>query len=123
MSETNPDSSQTPASAPAASQPNLQPEVVLAALGSSTRWAIVKMLATGRPQCIADIAAAVGGSSDTVSKQLWVLQRAGVLDFAAGEDRRQTMFFVPAVYREYPGVLDFGFCQLQFPDVLPRGKD
>ena len=123
MSETNPDSAPTPASAPPASQPSLQPEVVLAALGSSTRWAIVKLLADGRQQCVTDIAATVGGSPDTVSKQLWVLQRAGVLDFGAGEDRRLTMFFIPAVFRETPGVVDFGFCQLQFPDVLPRGKD
>jgi predicted transcriptional regulator len=87
------------------------------------RWAIVHLLADGRPQTISQVAAVVGGKPDTVSKQLWVLQRAGVLEWYAGEDRRQTLFSLPAVYRETPGVVDFGFCQLQFPDVLPRGKD
>jgi predicted transcriptional regulator len=101
----------------------LNPSVVMSALGSPVRWAIVHLLADGRSQTISQVAAVVGGLPDTISKQLWVLQRAGVLECRAGEDRRQTLFAVPAAYRENPGVIDFGFGQLQFPDVLPMGKD
>lgn len=123
MSQINGNSSETEVPAAIASVSVLEPAVVMAALGSPVRWAIVHLLADGRPQTISQVAAVVGGKPDTVSKQLWVLQRAGVLEWYAGEDRRQTLFSLPAVYRETPGVVDFGFCQLQFPDVLPRGKD
>ena len=95
----------------------------MAALGYPVRWASVHLLADGQPRSITEIAAVVGGLPDTVSKQLWVLQRAGVLDWYAGEDRRQTVFFLPAAYCKKPGVVDFGFCQLQFPHVVPRGKN
>jgi DNA-binding transcriptional ArsR family regulator len=56
----------------------LQPPVVLAALGSPVRWAIVHLLADGRPRTITEIAAVVGGLPDTVSKHLWLLRRAGL---------------------------------------------
>jgi hypothetical protein len=46
-----------------------------------------------------------------------------VLGWDKGHDRRQTLFSLPAAYRENPGVVDFGFGQFQFPDVVPRGKD
>jgi predicted transcriptional regulator len=122
MSDSNQNSSPNLRPATTAKVP-LEPAVVMAALGNIVRWKIVRLLADGRPRTSAETAAVVGGLPDTVSKQLWVLQRAGVLGWDKGQDRRQTIFFLPAAFREKAGVVDLGFCQLQFPDVLPRGKD
>ena len=103
--------------------PALNPVDVFFALGSEERWPIVKLLADGQARSISEIRAVAGTTAENIGKQLRVLLNAGILENRPGEDRRQSIFSIPAAYRENPGVIDLGFCQLQFPDVLPMGKD
>jgi len=122
MSDANQNLSENPPPVATANVP-LEPTVVMFALSYPVRWNIVKLLADGRPRTSAETAAVVGGLPDSVSKQLWVLQRAGVLVATRGQDQRLTFFSIPAAYRQNIGVLDLGFCQLKFPNVMPMGKD
>lgn len=66
------------------------------ALDSEVRWPIMKMLADGRKLSISEAAAAIGRDRDGVSRQLKVLREAGVVEVYAGEDRRQTIYQLPA---------------------------
>ena len=76
--------------------PKLDPVTVLSALGGATRWPIVPLLADGRELTISGVAAVVGGTAENISKQLAVLRAAGVADWKKGEDRRQSVFYIPA---------------------------
>jgi len=69
--------------------PPLNPVTVMAALGSEVRWPIVKLLADGRARSISEIRAVAGTTAENISKQLRVLQVAGILENRPGEDRRQ----------------------------------
>ena len=101
----------------------LDPVRVLAALANDVRWQAVRMMAGGAGICASDLAARTGRDVDSAGKHLRILREAGVADWRAGEDTRFTLYFIPARFRELEGVVDFGFCQFQFPDVLPLGKD
>ena len=101
----------------------LDPVTVLAALANDIRWQALRMMAGGAAICATDLAANVGRDVDTVGKHLRVLLAAGVADCRAGQDARFSLYFIPARFRDVAGVVDYGFCQLQFPDVLPQGKD
>jgi predicted transcriptional regulator len=90
--------------------PTLSPVTVFAALGSEVRWPMVKLLADGRARSISEIRAVAGSTAENISKQLRVLMVAGILENRPGEDRRQSVFSIPAAYRTTPGGLDFGFC-------------
>lgn len=90
--------------------PTLDPVTVMAALGSEVRWPIVQLLADGQARNISEIRAVAGTTAENISKQLRVLLVAGILENRPGEDRRQSVFTIPAAYRTKPGVLDFGFC-------------
>jgi hypothetical protein len=68
------------------------------------------MLADGRKVFISEVADALRRDADGVSRQLKVLADAGVVEAFIGEDRRQTIYHIPAAYRPAPGVLDYGFC-------------
>jgi hypothetical protein len=37
-----------------------------------------------------------------------------VVDCKQGEDRRQTIFYIPAARRQVPDVIDYGFCRIDF---------
>ena len=50
---------------------------------------------------------------DGVGRQMLVLRDAGLVNGYAGEDRRQTVYQIPAVFRTVPAVLDFGFCRIE----------
>ena len=93
-------------SIPAASNP----VNAFSALGSEVRWAIVRLLADGQARNISEIRAVVGSTAENISKQLHVLLNAGILENRPGEDRRQSVWSVPAAYRATAGQLDFGFC-------------
>jgi DNA-binding transcriptional ArsR family regulator len=97
---------------PSAELPKLDPLTVLSALGGVTRWSIVQLLADGRELTISGVAAVVGGTAENISKQLAVLRNAGVVEWKTGEDRRQSVFYIPAARRPAPGVLDYGFCRI-----------
>jgi hypothetical protein len=43
------------------------------------------------------------------------MNAAGVLGCTAGEDRRETVYFIPKVFRAEPGILDFGICRIPLP--------
>ena len=77
-----------------------------------TRWPIVQLLADGRELTISGVAAVVGSTAENISKQLAVLRNAGVVEWKTGEDRRQTIFYIPAARRTAPGVIDYGFCKI-----------
>lgn len=77
------------------------------------RWPLIRHLADGRRLAITEAAALVRRDPDAVSRQLKVLADAGVVEAYAGEDRRYTIYEIPAVFRPAPGVLDFGFCVLK----------
>jgi predicted transcriptional regulator len=96
--------------APVASKPNLNPVAVLFALASPVRWPIMKMLADGKSMSISEVARALGRDVDAIGKHLLVMEKAGVLEGFAGEDRRQSIYRIPAQYRRAPGVVDYGFC-------------
>jgi hypothetical protein len=107
-SNQNPPASQPPA--PPAEPPKLNPVAVLSALGSEIRWPIIKMLADGRVMSVGQIAAALGRDIDGIGRQMKVMFNAGVVETDFGQDRRQTVYQIPAVRRQVPGVLDYGFC-------------
>ncbi len=88
----------------------LDPVKVFFALGSEVRWPIVKLLADGQARSISEIRSVAGSTAENISKQLRVLLVAGILANRPGEDRRQSVFYIPDAYRATPGVLDFGFC-------------
>ena len=93
---------------------NLDTVVVFAALGYWLRWQILMMLANGRRLSTPYIASAFRRPIDGVSKQLRVLRDAGVLACCVGEDRRETVYYLPKAFRAEPGVLDYGVCRIPF---------
>ena len=112
MSQPTPNPPENQPATPSAAAPKLDPVAVLFALGSDVRWPIVKLLADGRTLSVGQAASAVGRDIDGVGRQLKVLGDAGVVIAFAGEDRRQTVYQIPAARRPSPGVLDYGFCVL-----------
>jgi DNA-binding transcriptional ArsR family regulator len=90
----------------------LEPVAMFFALASHGRWPIVRFLADGRAASVSEIGAAIGLERDLTAKQLRVLRDAGVLESRDGEDRRQTLYQIPAARRPSPGVIDYGFCVL-----------
>ena len=92
--------------------PRLDPVAVFFALGSGVRLPIIRMLANGEALSVGAIAGALGRDIDGVGKQLFVLRNAGVVSAAYGEDRRQTIYQIPANLRPAPGVLDVGFARI-----------
>ncbi len=68
----------------------------------------------GRELNITQGAAAAGCTAVNFSKHLSVMVKAGVVDCKQGEDRRQTIFYIPAARRQVPGVIDYGFCRIDF---------
>jgi predicted transcriptional regulator len=75
------------------------------------------LLADGRARSISEIRAVAGSTAENISKQLRVLMMAGILENAPGQDRRQSVFSIPAAYRATPGQLDFGFCVVKLEKV------
>lgn len=103
----------TPAqSAAVPALPKLDPVAVFFALGSEVRLPIFRMLAHGEVLSIGAIAAALRRDIDGVGKQLFVLRDAGLVAATAGQDRRQTIYQIPASLRPAPGVIDVGFCRI-----------
>ena len=101
----------------------LDPITVLAALANDIRWQAMRMMAGGAAISASDLAAQTGRDVDSAGKHLRILRAAGAADWRAGEDTRFTLYFIPQRFRQKEGVVDYGFCQLNFPDVLPVGKD
>ena len=86
-------------------------KAVLLALANDDRWAIMRLLADGRFMSVSQVAAALNRKFDGVSKTLLVLCDAGVITPYRGQDARNILYQIPAVFRSTPGVLDFGFCR------------
>jgi hypothetical protein len=93
--------------------PKLDPVAAMFALGSPVRWPIIMLLADGRTMNISEGAAAAGCTAVNFSKHLAVMLRAGVVEGGPGEDRRETIFHIPAARRTVPGVIDYGFCKIE----------
>jgi len=69
------------------SQP--QPSVIFAALGDSTRLALIGRLSCGEPASIAQLTAGSRLSRQAISKHLRVLERAGIVhSIRAGRENR-----------------------------------
>ena len=117
MNDSKPDSAGGDVSSPVSEPQKLDPVTLLAALGSETRWAIVQLLADGRELTISGITAEVGSTAENISKQLSVLRDAGVVDWKKGEDRRQSVSYIPAAHRPAPSVLNFGFVTIDLKQV------
>src|ERR1035438_3988220 len=105
MNNSNPNSTTNSPAATVASLPKLDPVAVMFALASRVRWPIIQLLADGREMNIKDGAAAARCTAVNFSKHLAVMVRAGVLECIAAEDRRDTIFRIPAARRPAPGVL------------------
>ena len=99
----------------------LDPMRALAALANDFRWGLVWRMASGEELIATDLARELGRDPDGVSKHLRVLSDAGVAEARAGEDRRLTVFSIPAAFRPEPGVLDYGFCRLHGPVPAKAG--
>ena len=109
------DSASTAGGAPA-----LDPVTVLAALANDVRWQAMTMMAGGTGISASDLAAASGRDVDSAGKHLRVLRAAGAADWRAGRDTRFTLYFIPEKFRPQPGVVDYGFCRLQFTPPTKR---
>jgi predicted transcriptional regulator len=112
MSDLSPNLPENPAPTAPDSLPKLDPVDVLFALGSSVRWPIVKLLAEGRALTITEAAAVAGCTRENMGKQMLVLLNAGVVECRAGEDRRHSVYSIPATRRPASGVIDYGFCKI-----------
>jgi len=117
MSDASPKTTESPAPTPFPGLPPLDPVAVMFALGSAFRWPVIQLLADGREMSISEGAAWAGCTVMNFSKHLGVMLDAGIVDCRRGVDRRQTMFFIPAVRRQTPGVIDYGFCKLTVPST------
>lgn len=112
MSDSTTNSPANPPATPLAGLPKLDPVAAMFALGSPFRWPIIQLLADGRELNISQGAAVAGCTSVNFSKHLGVMLKAGVVECRVGEDRRQTIFYIPAACRQVPGVIDYGFCKI-----------
>jgi hypothetical protein len=85
-------------------------ELLITALGHSTRWKMLKELTCGEARTIAELAAGGGCSYQSGVKHLQVLQRAGLLERGRGGVYQLVRRFLPT-----PGqpVVDFGHCLLR----------
>jgi hypothetical protein len=101
----------------------MNPVTLLAALGSEVRWQAMRMMAGGAAISASDLAAQTGRDVDSAAKHLRVLRSAGAADWRAGADARFSLYFIPERFRSREGVVDYGFCQFDFSEVLPVGKD
>lgn len=113
MSNPSPKSPANPPPPTVPGLPKLDPVAVMFAIGSPFRWPVIQMLADGREMSISEGAEAAGCTAVNFSKHLGVLARAGVVECRVGEDRRQTIFSIPAARRTVPGVIDYGFCKIE----------
>jgi hypothetical protein len=103
---------EAPATLPAAAPARgVDPAAFFAALGSPIRWALVQLMADGRELSATEAATALQRDFDGVRKHLQILSSAGVVASRAGADRRVVVYFVPAVNRPEPGLLDYGCCR------------
>lgn len=104
-----------PNSTPAPSEPALDPVTFLAALGDPVRWRAVSMMAGGQEVTVKEVAAAAGRKYGVTHKHLSLLWAAGAVSCRAGAGGREGLYYIPAERRPEPGVVDYGFCRLQFP--------
>jgi hypothetical protein len=117
MSDSISQTTPNPAADTVPSLPKLNPVAVMFALGSPFRWPIIQLLADGREMNISQGAEAAGCTAVNFSKHLGVMLEAGIVDCKRGEDRRQTIFYIPAARRQMPGVIDYGVCKVDLRQV------
>ena len=104
--------------------PQLDPVRLFAALGNEVRWAAVQMLAGGAALSAIDVAAALKLDGDSVRKHLRVLLASGAVAAKPGADARLVTYYIPDVFRQAMGALDFGLCRLRLAAAHPTmGKD
>ncbi len=96
MSASSPNVPANPSTSPASRLPKLDPVKVMFALGSAFRWPVIQLLADGREMSITQGATLTGCTVVNFSKHLGVMLAAGVVNCRRGEDRRQTIFYIPA---------------------------
>jgi predicted transcriptional regulator len=90
-------------------------ERLVAALGHSTRWKMLKELGLGEPRSIAEMAKVAGCSYENAVKHLGRLRAAGLIVQGRGRLYQMPAHFIPT-----PGqpLVDFGHCTLR----LDAGK-
>ena len=69
------------------------------ALGNKVRWPALKLLADGRALTATQMAAALGRDPDATGKNLRQMRAAGLIESPPGDDRRQTLYQIPAARR------------------------
>ncbi|MEY4386779.1 MAG: hypothetical protein RLY20_2062 [Verrucomicrobiota bacterium] len=97
--------------------PKLDATAVFAALANANRLIVLKQLADGRKLSITDGAELTGCTRENMGKQMQVLWNAGLVTCEYGEDRRQSIYSIPARFRQTPGVLDYGLCQIDLKQL------
>ena len=90
------------------------PPAFFAALGNPLRWQLFQMIARGKEWSAMDAAKALGRDFDGVAKHLRILREARVVCWKYGEDRRLTLHYLPQKFLTQPGVVNYGFCSIQF---------
>lgn len=95
---------------PASIQPLPDRTLLIAALNHPDRWTILKELTKGEPRMGIELAELVGKNRDAVAKQMFMLQRAGVV-----AHQRNRTYSLLKQYLPQPGqpIVDFGHCLLR----------
>ena len=91
-------------------------KVLLPAIGTLSRWQILKALGDGQPKMVKEIGAETGLGADLVSKHIAILREAGMV--VVGQ---AGMYRIPARFLPQPGVplVDYGFVTLRLDAVEP----
>jgi len=105
MSSSTAISDQTPAPV----RPALPLEDATAAIGNATRWKILAALAEGEPLMVADVAARVGLSPTSASKQLMYLRSLGAVGIT-----RRLHHISKKLPQPRPNQIDFGYFVARF---------
>jgi DNA-binding transcriptional ArsR family regulator len=91
---------------------------VCRALGSGVRMrALRRLLEVGLPMSVSQLASRERLGSDAMSRQLQILEKAGVLVSHPGVDRRSVCYFVPQEFQQEAGWLDLGVVKVRREEI------
>ncbi|MBI3881395.1 MAG: winged helix-turn-helix transcriptional regulator [Verrucomicrobia bacterium] len=97
--------------------PKLDALTLFSGLSVGTRWDMVRLLADGRRASVSEVAAAVKCDRDLAAKHLRWMRAAGIVEGSDGSDRRKTVYWISALRRPAPGLLDFGFARVDLKKI------
>ena len=102
-------STATSAETPVPVRPALPLEHATAAIGNATRWKILAALVEGEPLMVAEVAARVGLSPTSASKQLMYLRSLGAVGIT-----RRLHHISKKLPQPRPNQIDFGYFVARF---------